>query len=98
MARSERELRLRSSLVDLLSGMSGGLAVVTVGQPMDTIKVKMQTFGHLYSGVMQCVKKTWATEGIRKGNYQLVCERDKMMITTVRVLRRDDPSPGGLRE
>lgn len=85
--------------MDLLSGMSGGLAVVTVGQPMDTVKVKMQTFGHLYSGVMQCVKKTWATEGIRKGNYQLVlCKGDKIMITTVRLLRRHHPSPGGLRE
>ena len=84
--------------MDLLSGMSGGLAVVTVGQPMDTVKVKMQTFGHLYSGVMQCAKKTWATEGIRKGKYQLAREGDKIMTTTVRLLRRDDPSPGGLRE
>ena len=46
-----------------------GLAVVTVGQPMDTIKVKMQTFGHLYSGVGHCVRSTWASEGLRKGNY-----------------------------
>ena len=46
-----------------------GLAVVTVGQPMDTIKVKMQTFGHLYSGVGQCVRSTWTSEGLRKGNY-----------------------------
>ena len=33
-----------------------GCAVVMVGQPMDTVKVKMQTFGHLYSGVVQCAR------------------------------------------
>ena len=46
-----------------------GLAVVTVGQPMDTVKVKLQTFGHLYSGVWQCVRQTWATQGLRRGFY-----------------------------
>ena len=30
--------------------------MVMVGQPMDTVKVKMQTFGHLYSGVVQCAR------------------------------------------
>ena len=33
-----------------------GAAVVMVGQPMDTVKGKMQTFGHLYSGVVQCAR------------------------------------------
>ena len=46
-----------------------GLAVVTVGQPMDTVKVKLQTFGQLYSGVWQCVSQTWTREGLRKGFY-----------------------------
>ena len=35
---------------------------------MDTIKVKMQTFGHLYSGVAMCVRETWRNEGLRRGN------------------------------
>ena len=34
---------------------------------MDTVKVKMQTFGHLYSGVWQCVSRTWKSEGLVKG-------------------------------
>ena len=49
-----------------------GSAVVMVGQPMDTIKVKMQTFGHLYSGVAMCVRETWRNEGLRKGNISLL--------------------------
>ena len=39
-----------------------------VGQPMDTLKVKLQTFGHLYTGVWQCASNTLAKEGLRKGD------------------------------
>ena len=44
-----------------------GTAVVLVGQPMDTVKVKMQTFGHLYKNVWHCVTNTFRQEGVRKG-------------------------------
>jgi len=60
---------VRESGVDLLSGSAGGTAVVLVGQPMDTIKVKMQTFGHLYSGIWDCCVRTVKTDGVTRGLY-----------------------------
>ena len=43
--------------------------MVLVGQPMDTLKVKMQTFGEQYSGVWQCARRTFLEEGVRRGFY-----------------------------
>lgn len=43
----------------------GGITNVFVGQPLDTIKVKMQTFPNMYSGMVQCFHETLAREGIR---------------------------------
>ena len=48
-----------------------GTAVVLVGQPMDTVKVKMQTFGHLYKNVWHCVTNTFRQEGVRKGEKKI---------------------------
>lgn len=48
----------------------GGIACVYVGQPLDTIKVKMQTFPTLYSnGVAQCFLETYRKDGISRGLY-----------------------------
>ncbi|KAH9497757.1 hypothetical protein DERF_013716 [Dermatophagoides farinae] len=55
--------------IDLLAGSAGGTANVLVGQPLDTIKVKMQTFPHLYKNTMICFKQTLLKEGVRKGLY-----------------------------
>ena len=60
---------VRESAVDLFSGSAGGTAVVLVGQPMDTIKVKMQTFGHMYSGIANCFVRTVRTDGVFRGLY-----------------------------
>lgn len=43
--------------------------MVYVGQPLDTIKVKMQTFPLLYKGMVNCFVKTLKADGIRKGLY-----------------------------
>lgn len=43
--------------------------MVYVGQPLDTIKVKMQTFPTLYKGMVACFKKTLESDGVRKGLY-----------------------------
>jgi len=59
----------KESAIDFVSGLMGGTAVVLVGQPMDTVKVKMQTFGHLYKNVLHCVTNTFRQEGVRKGFY-----------------------------
>lgn len=43
--------------------------MVYVGQPLDTVKVKMQTFPHLYSNMYQCLKQTLRNDGIVRGLY-----------------------------
>ncbi|XP_044748225.1 mitochondrial ornithine transporter 1 [Coccinella septempunctata] len=60
---------LKDGLIDLTSGSLGGIAVVYVGQPLDTVKVKMQTFPLVNESMMQCMKKTIKTEGVIKGLY-----------------------------
>ncbi|KAF9896630.1 Mitochondrial carrier protein ymc2, partial [Lobosporangium transversale] len=57
---------------DCASGTIGGFLQVFVGQPFDTVKVRLQTMpapmpgqAPLYSGTLDCVKKTLSKEGIR---------------------------------
>lgn len=56
---------VRRAIIDLVSGSAGGVANVYVGQPLDTIKVKLQTFPHLYKGATQCGMNTFRTQGIQ---------------------------------
>ncbi|XP_076176159.1 mitochondrial ornithine transporter 1 isoform X2 [Ptiloglossa arizonensis] len=49
--------------------MCGGVALVYVGQPLDTIKVKMQTFPSLYKGMSNCFLQTLKTDGVMRGLY-----------------------------
>ena len=58
----------RRAVIDLVSGSLGGVANVYVGQPLDTIKVKLQTFPHLYRGATQCGLNTFKTEGKTKSS------------------------------
>lgn len=57
------------AVIDFVSGSLGGVASVYTGQPLDTVKVKMQTFPHLYRGMVHCSKETWFKEGIVRGFY-----------------------------
>ena len=53
---------------DILAGTVGGIAIVFVGHPFDTVKVRLQTqstISHVYSGPLDCVRKTAKWEGIR---------------------------------
>lgn len=43
----------------------GGSACVFVGQPLDTVKVKMQTFPLLYKNGLFCFVQTFKKEGIQ---------------------------------
>lgn len=61
--------RLRTVLVDLLAGTLGGVATVAVGQPLDTVKVKMQTYPQLYPGTLTCIRKTLQNDGVLRGLY-----------------------------
>ena len=45
---------------DFVAGSVGATASVYVGQPLDTIKVKMQTFPELYPRLGQCARHTLA--------------------------------------
>lgn len=47
----------------------GGTINVFFGQPLDTVKVKMQTFPKSYSGIIDCVKKTYQVHGLIRGLY-----------------------------
>lgn len=45
------------------------MALVYVSQPLDTVKVKMQTFPHLYKGMVSCVIQTFKRDGVARGLY-----------------------------
>ena len=47
----------------------GGIATVYTGQPLDTIKVKMQMFPNLYKNALQCGLETFKRDGIYRGLY-----------------------------
>ncbi|KAH8549359.1 mitochondrial carrier domain-containing protein [Umbelopsis sp. PMI_123] len=54
------------AIKDCVSGTFGGILQVLVGQPFDTVKVRLQTQSRtnpLYSGMLDCVRKTRAREG-----------------------------------
>ncbi|XP_043483710.1 mitochondrial ornithine transporter 1 [Leptopilina heterotoma] len=59
----------KTGIIDFVAGSLGGVALVYVGQPLDTVKVKMQTFPQLYKGMIDCFMKTLKTDGIMRGLY-----------------------------
>ncbi|CAG7819764.1 unnamed protein product [Allacma fusca] len=70
MEGSSKAVGGKDVFIDLLSGTAGGIASVYVGQPGDTIKVKMQTFPRIYSkGMVNCFMETLRNDGIRRGLY-----------------------------
>jgi len=61
---------LTTSLVDLFCGALGGAATIAVGQPMDTVKVRLQTSpARMYRGAIHCLAETAKSKGIRLGLY-----------------------------
>ncbi|XP_061636980.1 uncharacterized protein LOC133481831 isoform X5 [Phyllopteryx taeniolatus] len=46
-------------------GVAGGAACVLSGQPLDTTKVKMQTFPNMYRGFAHCLVSTFRQVGVR---------------------------------
>lgn len=57
------------SFRDTLAGGLGGLACAVAGQPLDTIKVKQQTYPHVYSSTVRTLAKTLREEGGLRGLY-----------------------------
>ncbi|XP_014615471.1 PREDICTED: mitochondrial ornithine transporter 1 [Polistes canadensis] len=60
---------VKDGVIDFLAGSLGGVALVYIGQPLDTVKVKMQTFPSIYKGMINCFVKTVKTDGIVRGLY-----------------------------
>lgn len=50
-------------LKDLTAGTIGGCAGIVVGQPFDTIKVRLQA-SQRYSGPVDCLRRTVSSEGV----------------------------------
>lgn len=57
------------AVFDFTGGVAGGVASVYVGQPLDTVKVKMQTFPKMYTNAWLCFRVTLKQEGIVRGLY-----------------------------
>lgn len=57
------------AVIDFMGGVAGGTASVYIGQPLDTVKVKMQSFPSLYTNGYYCFKTTFQKEGIYRGLY-----------------------------
>lgn len=55
--------------IDFIAGSLGGTATVLVGQPLDTIKVKMQTSPQLYPSALKCLISTFKSDGVFRGLY-----------------------------
>uniref|UniRef100_A0A0K8T1M0 Mitochondrial ornithine transporter 1 n=1 Tax=Lygus hesperus TaxID=30085 RepID=A0A0K8T1M0_LYGHE len=66
---SDARKKFIDGAIDFAAGSLGGVAHVYVGQPLDTVKVKLQTFPSMYSGPWNCFKKTLRVEGFRHGLY-----------------------------
>lgn len=50
-------------IIDFTAGAVGGTCCAYVGQPMDTVKVKMQTYPSLYTSAIRCASDTVKREG-----------------------------------
>ncbi|RWS15672.1 mitochondrial carnitine/acylcarnitine carrier protein-like protein [Dinothrombium tinctorium] len=62
---------------DFFAGGFGGMCLVIVGHPLDTIKVRLQIMPKpapgqppMYTGTFDCAKKIFLNEGITKGLYR----------------------------
>ncbi|GMS88482.1 hypothetical protein PENTCL1PPCAC_10657, partial [Pristionchus entomophagus] len=62
---SQTGSHLKDGAIDLIAGTLGGVANVYAGQPLDTVKVKVQTFPHLYTNWYRCLTDTFKLDGIR---------------------------------
>lgn len=57
--------KLWDMVVDFIAGVNGGIVTVYTGQPLDTVKVKMQTFPSRYNNMVTCFMETFRKDGIR---------------------------------
>ena len=60
---SSSSLEKMEEVRDTLAGGLGGLACALAGQPLDTVKVKLQTYPQVYSSSLQALARTYFEEG-----------------------------------
>ncbi|GAM22818.1 hypothetical protein SAMD00019534_059930 [Acytostelium subglobosum LB1] len=63
---TKKDSPLVMAIKDIVAGSIGGVGQVITGHPLDTVKVRLQTQSvgsPLYSGTLDCFKKTIANEG-----------------------------------
>jgi len=60
---------LKDGIIDLTSGTVAGMVNVFIGQPLDTVKLKMQTFSIFYKDWIHCFSETYRLDGIKRGLY-----------------------------
>ncbi|UJR22006.1 hypothetical protein I4U23_025073 [Adineta vaga] len=53
------------AIIDFFSGIVGATVSVYVGQPLDTIKTKLQTFPNRYRNLFDCGKQILRQDGVR---------------------------------
>ena len=67
-------MSLNRTQKDVLSGTSGGIAQVFVGQPLDILKVRLQTAAPgTYTGLVDCASRILRAEG--PFGFYRVCSR-----------------------
>jgi hypothetical protein len=49
-------MNLNNHLFEAFAGIFASIVAIYVGQPLDIIRVRLQTQGHLYAGIMDCGK------------------------------------------
>lgn len=60
---------MQSRSIEFVAGSLGGALQVYVSQPLDTVKVKQQTFPFLYKNMFECFVSTYKKDGIFHGLY-----------------------------
>lgn len=58
-------MNAKQATIDFVSGCVSGVACVLTGQPLDTVKIKMQTFSSVYKNSFKCFTDILRTEGMR---------------------------------
>ncbi|ETW03752.1 hypothetical protein, variant [Aphanomyces invadans] len=56
---------MKRAAIDYAAGCLGGVMGIIVGQPFDTIKVRLQTHGSHYASPWHCARHTLQYEGVR---------------------------------
>jgi len=64
MSESSSIFNARDVSRDLFSATTGSVCCCYTGQPLDTIKVRMQTSPSIYTGILQATKKSVSEEGV----------------------------------